>query len=710
MQWHLTLLAERLQARDSRLHLVVAAPKYLSYRPDIDGLRAIAVLMVVAYHAGVPGFSGGFVGVDVFFVISGFLITGLLLGELHATGTIAFGKFYARRIRRLLPAFALVLATTLLLGAVVLLPVAGEPQDLAKYSLAAVLSVANILLWIGTNYFSGASDLVPLLHTWSLSVEEQYYMVWPALLLGLMLVARRSGQRFTRLLAMGLLLIACASFAFNLYLTGSDRVAAFYLMPPRAWEFALGAGVVLAASSIARWPSVVRTTLLLLGLGALVIATTKLDASNVFPGTVVLLPTVGTAAIIAAGCGSADGGLQRILTWRPLVAIGLLSYSWYLWHWPLLSLMRTIDLGQRDLWRDVAISVFALGLAALTYRYLEQPIRSQRVRFFRGTRPALWSGATLAASVTAIALGLGLAARHFNVHPADRWQKTIARARTDMPPALWVCMQPDNAGFKPLTNDPRCSTHPGEPTRLVLWGDSHANHFFPLMQRASDDLDINVRTFSRAACPPLLGVVPFLNGVSLRDCADFNRAVIAEIERLAHIGLEGVVLSARWAAYTGRPSPDGSLNARLSYGVQPLNPMESERALQATLAATVERLEHAGLRVLIVGQVPEFRHSVPTCLLRRSLESCSMPVAQVRERRDTANALLAHIVAAHPNAHLLDPLQLFCDSTLCYPVRDTVVMFFDPQHLTATGARSLEPQLLPDIRWMVSHPSPRQGT
>ncbi|MET0987340.1 MAG: acyltransferase family protein [Steroidobacteraceae bacterium] len=688
----------------------MAAPKYLSYRPDIDGLRAIAVLMVVAYHAGVPGFPGGFVGVDVFFVISGFLITGLLLGELQATGTIAFGKFYARRIRRLLPAFALVLAITMLLGAIVLLPVAGEPQDLSKYSLAAVLSAANILLWIGTNYFSVTSDLVPLLHTWSLSVEEQYYMVWPAVLLGLMLLARRGVQGFTRILAIGLLLIACASFALNLYLTRIDRVAAFYLMPTRAWEFALGAGVVLAASSIARWPSAVRTLLLLTGLGALIVATTKLDASIVFPGTAVLLPTVGTAAIIAANCGSADGHLLRALTWRPLVAIGLLSYSWYLWHWPLLSLMRTIDLGQRVLWRDVAISVFALGLAALTYRYIEEPIRSQRVRFFRGTRPALRTGAALAGFVMAIALGLGLAARHFNAHPTDRWQKAVARARTDMPPALWVCMQPDNVAFGSLTNDRRCSTHPGEPTRLVLWGDSHANHLFPLMQRASDDLDANVRTYSRAACPPLLGVVPFLNGVALSDCDRFNRAVIAEIERLAHSGLEGVVLSARWAAYTGRPSPDGSLNARLSYGVAPLNPMESERALQATLAATVERLEHAGLRVLIVGQVPEFRHSVPTCLLRRSLESCSMPVTQVKERRDAANRLLAQIVATHPNAHLLDPLQLFCDSALCYPVRNAVVMFFDPQHLTVTGSRSLEPQLLPDIRWMVAQRSTPQGT
>ena len=157
----------------------------LSYRPDIDGLRAIAVAIVVAFHAGVPGFTGGFVGVDVFFVISGFLITGLLVEELRETGSISLSRFYARRVRRLLPALALVLASTLLLGSVLLLAVAGEQQDLAKSALAAALSASNIFFWLGSNYFSEQADLMPLLHTWSLSVEEQYYLVWPTLLIAL---------------------------------------------------------------------------------------------------------------------------------------------------------------------------------------------------------------------------------------------------------------------------------------------------------------------------------------------------------------------------------------------------------------------------------------------------------------------------------------------------------------------------------------------
>src|SRR5262245_4312195 len=187
--------------------------RYLTYRPDIDGLRAIAVAIVVAFHTGVPGFAGGFVGVDVFFVISGFLITGLLVNELRATGTISLSRFYARRVRRLLPALAVVLTATLLLGSVVLLSVAGEQQDLAKSALAAALSASNIFFWLTSNYFSVAADLMPLLHTWSLSVEEQYYLVWPTLLILLMLVARKRWDVFTRLLLATLLVVGVVTFA-----------------------------------------------------------------------------------------------------------------------------------------------------------------------------------------------------------------------------------------------------------------------------------------------------------------------------------------------------------------------------------------------------------------------------------------------------------------------------------------------------------------
>jgi peptidoglycan/LPS O-acetylase OafA/YrhL len=257
----------------------------LSYRPDIDGLRAIAVAIVVAFHAGLPGVGGGFVGVDVFFVISGYLITGLLLEELRETGSISLSRFYARRVRRLLPAFALVLVSTLLLGSVLLLGVAGEQQDLAKSALAATLSVSNIWFWSGSNYFSVHADLVPLMHTWSLSVEEQYYLVWPTMLIALLLVARKRWEIFTRLLLTVLLLVAIATFAWSLRTMTTDPPGAFFLMPMRAWEFALGGGLVLAAPAIARWPTFVRTVLFLVGIVLIGLATVRLDTEVAYPGT-----------------------------------------------------------------------------------------------------------------------------------------------------------------------------------------------------------------------------------------------------------------------------------------------------------------------------------------------------------------------------------------------------------------------------------------
>lgn len=676
--------------------------RYLTYRPDIDGLRAIAVAIVVAFHTGVPGFSGGFVGVDVFFVISGFLITGLLVNELRATGSISLSRFYARRVRRLLPALALVLFSTLLLGSVVLLSVAGEQQDLAKSALAAALSGSNIFFWLGSNYFSVQADLMPLLHTWSLSVEEQYYLVWPTLLIVLMLLARKNWSIFTRLLWTVLLLVGIATFALGVHTTTTDPPAAFFLMPMRAWEFALGGGLMLAAPLIERWPTFVRALLFFIGIVLIGVATVMLDNTLAYPGTAVLLPTLGTVALIAAGCGPVFGSLQGWLSSRGMVAIGQLSYSWYLWHWPLLSLARTHDLGERYLARDGALALISLGLAWLTYHSIEHPIRQQQYRGFRGTRTTLLSGAAMSAVVLCCALGLGLVAQYYYAHPADRQQKLTAQAVYDRPPATATCLEKMHSKFAALARDRRCFTEPAQPVELVLWGDSHANHWFPLMRKASRELHMNVEEFARASCPPLLGVMPFNEGAVDRQCERFNLAVVAEIEQLARTErLKGVVLAGRWPAYLGRPSPDGSLLARLSYGDGPLDPYRSEDALHVGLAATLERLERAGLRVVVVGATPEFHYSVPQCLLRRPLQECAMTRAAVDQRRGRAMHVVSNTVASDGGAHMFDPLRFFCDETFCYPTHGQTVMFSDPQHLTARGAPLLEPELDQDLRWLL---------
>ena len=672
----------------------------LSYRPDIDGLRAIAVAIVVAFHAGVPGFSGGFVGVDVFFVISGYLITGLLVAELRETGSISLSRFYARRVRRLLPALALVLASTLVLGSVVLLAVDGEQQDLAKSALAAALSWSNIFFWLGSNYFSTQADLIALLHTWSLSVEEQYYLVWPTLLITLMLVAGKQWRSFTRLLLAALLLVGIVAFAVSVHTTNTNPTAAFFLMPMRAWEFALGGGLVLAAPAIARWPTFVRASLFVIGVVMIGYATVAIDGGVAYPGTAALWPTLGTVALIAAGCGSAFAPVQGWLSSQGMVAIGQLSYSWYLWHWPLLSLARASDLGERYLPRDVTIAFVSLGLAWLTYRFVEHPIRSRQYPGFRATRTTLLSGAAMSAVVVGCALALGVVAQYSRAHPADRQARITADAVHDRPPDTEVCLEKQHARFRVLQHDKRCITRPSAPVDIVLWGDSHANHWFPLMRAASRELNMNVQEFTRAACPPLLGVMPYDEGRIDHECEHFNQAAVAEIERLGRSGLKGVVIASRWPAYLGRPSPDGSLQARLSYGDAPLDPQQSEAALRLGLSNAIDRLEHAGLRVLVVGSTPEFHYSVPQCLLRRPVQECSMPRAAVDARRGRSMLVVANTVVSN-GAHMFDPLHFFCDAAYCYPIHDHTVMFSDPQHLTAAGSPLLEPELAGDLRWLL---------
>jgi peptidoglycan/LPS O-acetylase OafA/YrhL len=680
----------------------------LSYRPDIDGLRAIAVAIVVAFHAGVPGFTGGYVGVDVFFVISGYLITGLLVEELREKGTISLSRFYARRVRRLLPALALVLASTLLLGSVLLLAVAGEQQNLAKSALAAALSWSNIHFWLRSNYFGTQADLIPLLHTWSLSVEEQYYLVWPTMLILLMLAASKRWAVFRRLLTTTLLLVGVAAFGISVHTTDTDPVAAFFLMPMRAWEFALGGALVLAAPAIARWPTFVRTLLFLIGIVLIGIATVTLDGSVAYPGTAALWPTLGTVALIAAGGGPGYAPVQGWLSSRGMVWIGQLSYSWYLWHWPLLSLARANDLGERDLARDVTIAFVSLGLAWLTYRYVEHPIRSRQYPGFRATRTTLLSGAAMSMVVVGCALTLGFIAQYSRAHPADRQMRITADAVQDLPPATEICLEKQHARFGVLQHDRHCIIRPAAPVDIVLWGDSHANHWFPLMRAASSELDMNVQEFTRAACPPLVGVMPYDEGRIDHECEHFNQAAVAEIERLAHAGLKGVVIASRWPAYLGRPSPDGSLQARLSYGEVPLDPQASEDALRVGLANALERLERAGLRVLVVGSTPEFHYSVPQCLLRRPLQECAMPRAAVDERRGRSMLVVASTVASN-HAHMFDPLHFFCDAAYCYPTRGHTVMFSDPQHLTAAGAPLLEPELVGDLRWLLRGDDSRVG-
>src|SRR5215212_8279567 len=371
------------------------------FRADVEGLRAVAVLAVVVYHAGLSQVRGGFVGVDVFYVLSGFLITGLLWEELQTTAGLRLGAFYGRRARRLLPAAVLVLMVTLAASWVWLSPL--QARGAARDAAAAALYVANYRFALQrTDYLADASPS-PLQHYWSLGVEEQFYLLWPLLLLVVFLAGRRLRVRSPAVAAAALVPVGVGSFALSLRLTVVAQPWAFFSLPTRAWELAAGGLVALAASRLARLPGLAAATLGWLGLEAILWSITRFGPSTPFPGAAALFPVAGTAAVLAAGCAAPRLGPSLLLGRWPLQLGGRLSYAWYLWHWPLLVLAPAVV--GHPLSPVPRLGLAAAGglLAAATVRLVENPVRFLARLAARPSR-SLALGAALTATAAAAAV------------------------------------------------------------------------------------------------------------------------------------------------------------------------------------------------------------------------------------------------------------------------------------------------------------------
>ena len=430
------------------------------YRPTVDGLRAVAILGVVAYHAGIPGITGGYVGVDVFFVISGFLITGLLKNEIAASGALSIPKFYARRARRILPALTVVLVSTVLLG-FILLPPGKARHDLGASAVASALFVANQYFLTSTGgYFDGPSALKPLLHLWSLAVEEQFYLAWPAILL----VIARFAPAEARLVWMrrAILALSIASFLLSAYWVRTRPEAAFYVSLARAWE--LGVGAVLALWESQRCRAAARPAIL---AGAAMIGASflLLESGTRFPGPAAVPAVLGTALIIW-GDAISPNWISRILSSRPMVALGLVSYGWYLWHWPLLAFARNARLMAADRSADIAWALLALVLAALMLRFIENPIRFGRRA--RTTRTSAVLGAAAASIAATIALASAQLLHSTHASGSAR-ERLAARAALDEPAAgNRRCLVERRPGAGP---SPACRFGaPGGPVELVALG------------------------------------------------------------------------------------------------------------------------------------------------------------------------------------------------------------------------------------------------
>lgn len=644
------------------------------YLPYVDGLRAVAILFVVGFHVGIPGLGGGFVGVDVFFVISGYLITRLLACELVCTGKINILSFYARRAKRLLPALTLVLLATLAGGAVFLLPI-GEQQDLAISAMAASAFVANIFFWrTQSDYFAGPSEEMPLLHLWTLAVEEQFYIAWPLLVLAIGSVAWRCKQRPGIEPLIGLLILcSLLSFIACWWLTPVRWTLAFYNMPFRAWEFGIGAiiallGIQVARSSVGRKVGGITASI---GLGMIIAAGILFDSTMLFPGVSAALPVVGSGAIMLGLAKSPGSFVGRVLATPLMTGIGKVSYSWYLWHWPLLALARAHALGEPSLSRDLGLSIIALALSIITYLFVEEPVRRRKFLLFARPVSSILGGIALMSLTTSAAAALWVTGMmELARNPKMRAAADAMDVKVDLP----IGCSTFNSDFTGLPPRSECflGSNPLGPLTL-LWGDSHAHHFIPALQDWAQATGARVLPRVLGACKPTFNEVPdAIDQKQLRaahNCVAYNQAVAAELLELKAEGAIAVILSARWAV----PSP-------LQTGLG-----DWEEAL----LARISEIRRAGLEVIIMAEVPRPFKRVPQCSARQDEEACDRPRADVDVERQAMIAVLKRVVRISPGVSFIDPAEALCDSKTCGVTSDTTVLYKDDHHLSVAGAKRL---------------------
>ncbi|MGQ0764601.1 MAG: acyltransferase family protein [Gemmatimonadota bacterium] len=645
------------------------------YRPDVDGLRAVAVVAVLGFHAFPRDVPGGFVGVDVFFVISGYLISGIIFKALDR-GTFTFADFYARRIRRIFPALAVVLVATLALGAWLLLP--DEFDSLWRHTIAGALFLSNILLWRETGYFDSSAEDKPLLHFWSLGVEEQFYLGWPLVLY----LAWR--LRLSRLGVIGV--IGGASFLLNVWAIERYPGATFYLPLTRFWELLIGAGLAAgsrgAVQQSTRW---LANLLSVAGMALVLVALLSFTGNDPFPGWRALLPAAGTAFVIAAGPAA---WINRRLLSAPLaVGIGLVSYPLYLWHWPLISYLHItgLDRSPAGLWLRLAVLAVSFGLATLTHFALEKRVR-------RRASPAWVPQLATAMSLLVVAgLARGAWVRAHPVPLSDQnpfaWPASL----------LWTRECAVRYGLPAEHSRYALCVAPGDSApAVVLLGDSHANALYP-----------GLDSVTTGGSPLMIGGTscPFLRyvQVSLRRGSDVGRReacprITAAGYRALTGGPKSVVLGARYAYYTsGSGFGAAEPYLRLNFRSDSSTAATREQQFADEVERDVGFLLSAGHDVTLVLQTPELGFDARDCVRLRRTDrfrappragDCTVPRRYVEERQRHYRVALAPVLAKLASARLrvLDPLDVLCDNERCHGLINGRPLYRDDDHLSIDGS------------------------
>jgi peptidoglycan/LPS O-acetylase OafA/YrhL len=658
-----------------------------TFRPDIQGLRAIAVLLVVAYHAGLP-LSGGYVGVDVFFVISGFLITGHLVAEVRATQRLDFGRFYARRARRILPASFVVLFATLI-GSVFILP-PGLIRSTMQDAVATALYVPNLLFaWRGTDYLAETAPS-PFQHYWSLGVEEQFYLIWPLALFLLWRFVRRDPRR----LGIATLVLVLGSFTIGLWLTGTAGSWAFFSLPSRAWQLGVGALLaILGPALMRRIPPHLGAASGWVGVGCVLFGAVVYDSSTPFPGIAALLPVAGAAAIIASGEAAARWGPSVLLGTRPFQFVGAISYSLYLVHWPLVVLPTylTGTMVELPLVATVGLSLLGVPLAWLLYRWVETPVRRSRSLGIR--RPRFTLLVALAASVATVLVALTAIVVVDNRptsagHPATETVVTMPPDFTDFVPSNLTPSLQDAAADLPVIYADGCHLPFEDSTvqscifgvtdstiDVVLFGDSHAAQWFPALDRLAKQEGFRLHSFTKSSCPSV--DVPILvNNAPYLSCDEWRSGVI---ERINELHPDLIVMS-NLARYPDQ-GEDGIKDEEWAAGLERvINQLPSDAS------------------VALIADTPSFTQTPSVCLSANlnDPDPCGRSRVEALDgARDAAERAVAEKVAAAR----VDFSDVLCDQEFCGTIIGSTLVYRDTHHLTATFAG-----LLADPLWAILSP------
>ncbi|OYN75027.1 acyltransferase family protein [Mycolicibacterium sphagni] len=696
------------------------------FRPDIEGLRAVAVLGVVMFHAAIPGIRGGYVGVDVFFVISGFLITGLLWREVSGTGSVRLRKFYGARARRLLPASATVGIITMIASVFLLAPL--RVPTVLYDGIASALYVGNYWFILDNiNYFADSLTPSPFLHYWSLGVEEQFYLVWAPLILGTAWCIRRFRRKRTRAIASSrrpylvvLSLVAAISFAMSLVITYVIPAMAFFSLATRAWQLAVGGLVALTAihwqrlnprhAAIGAWA----------GLAMIVIACVWFTSTTPFPGTAALLPTLGAVLVIGAGCATPTQGCGQFLSTSPMRAVGRISYSWYLWHWPVLVLAPALLGHQLGLAERIIAALLAAGLAWLTLRYLENPLRfTPKIRDF----PWRSLGVGAVATLVAVFVGIGL----LKVVPTPVGQgapitpvaftaaqplptgsttaaydaavaQTFAEVQTVLAASLDARAVPSNLNppLDKLSGEQRnltyngCLRNPyesGQPecamgdttstTSVALIGDSHAAMWTPAFQQIAAQQHWRLDMMAKEACP----IMDVAVGTAFRRLIeDFQHCEEWRAEVMARLKAQPprlVVVS----VFRGYGVDE------VMTGFKAYNP-----AWIDSLTRLVRQIRDIGSRVLVLGPIPGPHSNVPICLSGHldDATACALSRSAAVDQSGIAAEAAATTAGGGQYADLTD---LFCTAQRCPVIVGNTLIYMDVSHLSIPYARQLAPAI-----------------